>query len=186
MKHQIWTIGHSTLPIEAFLHLLATHKIRVLADVRRFPMSRRHPHFNAAPLQEVLAEHGIKYQPFPDLGGRRPPRPDSPHTAWRNDSFRGYADYMETPEFEAAVAWLVKVADENPTAIMCAEAVWWRCHRGLISDYLKVRDWRVLHIMNADKAELHPYTSAAHVENGVLSYAAVTEQLALGFSEDES
>jgi uncharacterized protein (DUF488 family) len=176
----LWTIGHSTHDADVFVAMLLSHSIEVLADVRRFPASRKYPHFNTSELQKVLSQSSIAYQHFENLGGRRTPRKDSHNTAWRNESFRGYADYMETPQFENAAQSLMQIASENPTAIMCAEAVWWRCHRGLIADYFKVRGWKVLHVMSRDKTEPHPYTSAARIVDGKLSYAAAPgEQLSL-------
>ena len=115
----------------------------------------------------------MRYEHFPELGGRRKAKPDSKNRAWRNESFRGYADYMETEDFDKGVKRLLDLAaDAGPAAIMCAEAVWWRCHRSLVSDYLKVRGIEVMHILDANKTEPHPYTSAAHFANGRLSYAA--------------
>jgi uncharacterized protein (DUF488 family) len=167
----VWTIGHSTLPIEEFIPLLSANGIAVLADVRRFPGSRRHPQFGAEALGAALRDAGIRYEAFPDLGGRRDPRPDSVNLAWRNASFRGYADYMETPEFRAAIERLVSMAQPQRTAVMCAEAVWWRCHRGLIADYLKAAGREVLHIGASGPPTPHPYTSAARLIDGRLSYA---------------
>ena len=136
---RIWTIGHSTRTIDEFISLLKENEIKLLADVRTWPGSKRYPQFNKEALAESLNAHGIRYEHFPELGGRRRPRSDSKNTAWRNASFRGYADYMETEQFHKGVERLLDVAAEaGPTAIMCAEAVWWRCHRSLISDYLKV------------------------------------------------
>jgi len=170
---RIWTIGHSTRTIEKFISLLEEHGIKSLADVRLLPGSRRYPQFDKETLADSLAKPGICYEHFPELGGRRKPRKDSPNTAWRNESFRGYADYMETEGFDKGVKRLLDLAvDAGPTAIMCAEAVWWRCHRSLISDYLKARGIEVMHILDANKAEPHPYTSAARMANGKLSYAA--------------
>lgn len=168
----IWTIGHSTRSAEEFLALLADNDIHSLADVRRFPGSRKYPHFNVEPLAHTLGQAGIQYVPLAELGGRRKPLPDSPNTAWRNAAFRGYADYMQTPEFAFGIERLSAPASASRTAIMCSEAVWWRCHRGLISDWLKVRGVRVLHILDASHVVEHPYTSAAHVENGELDYRA--------------
>lgn len=170
---RIWTIGHSTRDIDFFISLLEEHGIKVLADVRLLPGSRRCPQFNKERLADSLGKVGICYEHFPELGGRRRPRKDSPNTAWRNESFRGYADYMETEEFDNGVKRLLDLAgDAGPTAIMCAEAVWWRCHRSLISDYVKARGIEVMHILDANKTEPHPYTSAAQIANGKLSYAA--------------
>lgn len=167
----IWTIGHSTRGLAEFLELLAANKIEALADVRRFPASRRYPHFNQRQLSQSLAQAGIEYVPLPELGGRREPRPDSRNTVWRNEAFRGYADYMETPEFQAGIERLLAVAHNRRTAIMCSEALWWRCHRALISDHLKSAGITVEHIVDLKKNEAHPYTSAAKFEDGKLSYA---------------
>jgi uncharacterized protein (DUF488 family) len=167
----VWTIGHSTLPIEEFIPLLTANGIAVLADVRRFPGSRRHPQFGAEALSSALGAAGIRYEAFPDLGGRRDPRPDSTNLAWRNASFRGYADYMETSEFRAAIERLLSMAQPQRTAVMCAEAVWWRCHRGLVADYLKAARHEVLHIGASGPPAPHPYTSAARLIDGRLSYA---------------
>lgn len=166
----MWTIGHSTRSLEEFLGLLVQNEIELLADVRRFPGSRKYPHFGGEALAKPLNEVGIAYRHFPDLGGRRKPRPDSHNDVWRNDSFRGYADYLETAEFQNALEELLQIAREKRTALMCSEAVWWRCHRSLIADYLKVRGVQVVHIISATKNEPHPYTSAARLENGHLSY----------------
>jgi uncharacterized protein (DUF488 family) len=166
----VWTIGHSTRPIEAFLALLAGQRIEALADVRRFPASRKHPQYNAEALEGALREAGIDYLPLTELGGRRPARPDSRNTAWRNASFRGYADYMETQEFALAFGKLLKSIEKQRTAIMCAEAVWWRCHRALLSDALKARGWTVCHILQEGACKEHPYTAAAVVVDGRLSY----------------
>jgi uncharacterized protein (DUF488 family) len=169
----IWTIGHSTRNIEIFISLLEENGIKLLADVRSWPGSKRYPQFNKEALAESLNAHGIRYEHFPELGGKRKPKPDSRNTAWRNASFRGYADYMETEEFRKGVERLPDVAaGTGPTAIMCAEAVWWRCHRSLISDYLKARGIDVMHILDANKTEPHPYTSAARIVNGKLNYTA--------------
>jgi uncharacterized protein (DUF488 family) len=172
MAAQIWTIGHSTRQNDNFIAALETHGIKLLADVRALPGSRRYPQFNKEELAESLSERGIRYEHFPELGGRRKPKPASKNTAWRNASFRGYADYMETEEFRAGVERLVDLANRiGPTAIMCAEAVWWHCHRALISDYLKARGIEVTHILDEKKAQPHPFTSAARIVNGALSYA---------------
>ena len=172
MISRIWTIGHSTRKIDIFISLLEENGIKLLADVRSWPGSKRYPQFNKEALAESLNAHGIRYEHFPGLGGRRKPNPDSRNTAWRNVSFRGYADYMETKEFHKGVERLLDLARETgPVAIMCAEALWWRCHRSLIADYLKVRGIEVVHIVDANKIEPHPFTSAAHLIDGALSYA---------------
>ena len=168
---RIWTIGHSTRTIEEFVSLLELNQIKLLIDVRMFPGSKRYPQFNKEALAESLTAHGIGYEHFLELGGKRKANPDSRNTAWRNASFRGYADYMETEQFQKGIERLLDVATEaGPTALMCAEAVWWRCHRSLIADYLKARGVEVLHILGANKVEPHPYTSAARIVNGELSY----------------
>jgi uncharacterized protein (DUF488 family) len=170
---KIWTIGHSTRTIDVFVSLLEEHGVRLLADVRSLPGSRRYPQFNKEALADSLGKTGIRYEHFPELGGRRKAKPESKNTAWRNASFRGYADYMETEEFRKGVERLLDLAaGAGPTAIMCAEAVWWRCHRALISDFLKVRCVEVLHILDANEIEPHPFTSAARIVNGELSYKA--------------
>ena len=135
----LWTIGHSTLSLEDFIARLRSFEIEVLADVRSFPGSRRYPHFNQENLSSALAGFQINYQHLKELGGRRRVRPDSVNLAWRNESFRAYADYMETPEFHNGIERLLAIASKWRVAIMCSEAVWWRCHRSLISDYLKAR-----------------------------------------------
>jgi len=168
---RIWTIGHSTRAIDEFISLLEENEIKLLADVRAWPGSKRYPQFNKDALAESLNAHGIRYEHFPELGGKRKSKPDSRNTAWRNASFRGYADYMETEQFQEGIERLLGVAAEaGPTGIMCAEAVWWRCHRSLIADYLKVRGVEVLHVLGANKVEPHPYTSAARIVDGELSY----------------
>lgn len=170
---RIWTIGHSTRTIEKFISLLEEHGIKSLADVRLLPGSKRYPQFNKETLANSLGKLRIRYEHFPELGGRRKTRSDSRNLAWRNASFRGYADHMETDEFHKGIERLLdRAAEFGPTAMMCAEAVWWRCHRALISDYLKARGIEVLHIVDANKTEPHPYTSAARIVDGKLSYGA--------------
>lgn len=171
---RIWTIGHSTRAIDVFISLLKENGIKALADVRMYPGSKRYPQFGREALGNSLREGGITYEHFPELGGRRKARPDSKNNAWRNEMFRGYADYMEREEFRNGIARLRDLAKKTgPTAIMCAEAVWWRCHRSLISDYLKARGDEVMHILDRNKVEPHPFTSAARIVNGELSYAAL-------------
>lgn len=172
MSLSIWTIGHTTRTIEQFVELLSGQAIELLADVRSYPGSRKYPHFNAAPLSDALREVGIEYAPFRELGGRRKPNLDSPHTVWRHAAFRGYADYMDTPEFRAGLDRLLETAREKRTAICCSEAVWWRCHRSMIADALKAEGIEVLHIMEGGKLTEHPYTSAAQVVEGRLLYGA--------------
>ena len=137
---RIWTIGHSTRSADEFLQLLQTNTIDGLADVRTIPKSRRHPHFGGAALAARLKENGIEYRHFAPLGGLRKPRPDSPNGAWRNQAFRGYADHMMTPDFAAGVDELLEFGERRNVAVMCAEAVWWQCHRMLLSDALVARD----------------------------------------------
>ena len=167
----IWTIGHSTRPIEEFLGLLAGARIKVIADVRSFPGSRKYPQYGKEALAATLAAHSIGYHWLQALGGRRRASPDSPNTAWRNASFRGYADYMSTTEFECGLTQLLKVANKARTAIMCAEAVWWRCHRSMIADALCVRGIEVVHILDAKHSMVHPMTAPARIVGGDLTYA---------------
>ena len=167
---KIWTVGHSTRSGEEFSEILSSHKVEVLVDVRTFPGSRRYPQFNKAELAESLNKIQIEYKHEPRLGGRRTPRPDSHNTAWRNAQFRGYADHMETEDFRSGVRELLELSSAKRVAVMCAEAVWWRCHRSLIADYLKAEGHEVVHIVDVKKTEEHPFTSAARIENGRLSY----------------
>jgi uncharacterized protein (DUF488 family) len=164
----IYTIGHSTHPIEVFISMLQSFKIESVADIRRFPGSRRYPQFNTDALAHSLNDAGIQYIHMPELGGRRKPLPDSPNTAWKNEAFRGYADYMMTDDFKAAIGELEMLGRKNTTAYMCSEAVWWRCHRALVSDYLKTAGWKVMHIMDAGKATEHPYTAPVREAQGKL------------------
>lgn len=173
----LWTIGHSTRDSDEFIALLAGNRIEVLADVRHFPGSRKYPQFNVEPLRAALHAAGIAYAPFAELGGRRKVAPDSPNTAWRHPAFRGYADYMQTDAFGAGIARLKALALQKRTAIMCAEAVWWRCHRGLISDVFKLHGTRVLHITGPGEPGEHPYTSAARIVAGRLDYSADQREL---------
>ena len=164
----IYTIGHSTHDIDKFIVMLRSFHIELLADVRHFPGSRKFPHFNKAELKSSLENAGIEYRHMIDLGGRRRPRPDSPHTEWRHDAFRGYADHMETVTFRQAIEELESIAVKTRTAYMCSEAVWWRCHRGLISDHFKAKGWDVQHIMDVGKSTEHPYTGPARAAQGRL------------------
>jgi uncharacterized protein (DUF488 family) len=166
----LWTIGHSTRKAEEFQELLRTNQIFSLVDVRSYPSSRTYPQFNRAELSSALSQMGIDYYHLPALGGRRKPKPESRNTAWQNSSFRAYADHMESAEFEQGINVLLELAREKRTTIMCAEAVWWSCHRSLIADYLKAGGIEVLHILSATRVELHPYTSAARIVEGKLSY----------------
>ena len=164
------TVGHSVLTLEAFVALVRAHDVTAIADVRRIPASRRHPHFSREALRASLPARGLAYEHFAALGGRRQPRPDSPHGGWRHPSFRAYADHMETPEFEEALEALVAYAGPALVAIMCAEAQWWRCHRRLIADALVVRQIEVHHIMAAGRAAAHELTPFARVDGVRLFY----------------
>lgn len=172
MKDQeIYTIGHSTHSLEEFLNLLKTYKIELLVDIRRHPGSRRYPHFNKEEFEKSLNQNGFEYLHIESLGGRRKKQPDSKNDAWRLESFQGYADYMETEEFKISIEKLKVLAESKRTAIMCAEAVWWSCHRSLISDYLKNDGWTVMHIMGLKNCAEHPYTKPAKIEKGKLVYS---------------
>ncbi|HRP56143.1 DUF488 domain-containing protein [Agriterribacter sp.] len=166
----IWTIGHSTHPFEEFTAMLHSFGIELVADIRNYPRSRKFPHFNKESLQIALPKSHIQYIHLKDLGGRRKENPDSKNTEWRHPAFRGYADYMETDAFKEGISALEKRALEQRTAYMCSEAVWWRCHRSLVSDYLKAGGWKVWHITGIEKAGEHPYTAPARIINGRLSY----------------
>ena len=166
----IHTIGHSTHTADAFVALLQAHSIRQVADIRTIPKSRRHPHFGAERLTAILQTHGISYRHFPELGGLRKPRPDSPNTAWRHPGFRGYADYMQTPIFKEGVRALVAFAAEAPTTVMCAESVWWQCHRRLLADALLVHGIPVGHILSASPAKPHELSEFARVDGGGITY----------------
>lgn len=171
MKPSIYTIGHSTHSIEDFIEMLQSFGIRTLADIRRFPSSRKYPQFNKENISIALKRNGIDYIHIEDLGGRRTVQKGSDNSRWRNASFRGYADYMETEDFKKAMTGLEAMALKHRTTCMCSEAVWWRCHRSLVSDYLKAKGWMVLHIMAAGKAEEHPYTSPARVVGDRVFYS---------------
>ena len=168
----IYTIGHSTHSADAFLALLRMHGVTQLADVRTMPMSRRYPHFNRDSLEKFLAASGIRYRHLGGLGGLRKPKRDSTNTAWKHPSFRGYADYMETEAFERAFRELVVFASAGPTAVMCAEAVWWRCHRQLLADALLVQGVPVWHIVGAG-AKPHEMSAFARIRDGKVIYPAL-------------
>lgn len=165
----IYTVGHSTRPLDEFLALLARHEIAHVADVRAFPFSRRYPQFNRETLAAALAARGLVYSHHPALGGRRTPRRDSPNYGWRNAGFRAYADYMQTEEFRLAIDGLLRAATAAPTAVMCAEAVPWRCHRSLIADALVTRDVDVRHILDAGERP-HALPPFAVVRDGRVAY----------------
>ena len=176
MKAQVlWTIGHSTRPINEFLDLLTRQGIRHLVDVRAIPFSRHNPQFNQDALSKSLQAAEITYSHFAALGGRRKSRSDSKNTGWRNASFRGYADYMQTPDFQVALHELTILAARTRTAIMCAEAVPWRCHRSLIADALIAQGWTVLEIVGEAEPKPHTLPAWAATENGVVTYPGVGE-----------
>lgn len=166
----IFTIGHSTHSIENFLGMLKAHEVKQLVDVRTIPKSRRNPQFSGEALKEVLSRKRIAYTHMPGLGGLRHPRKDSINAAWRNASFRGYADYMQTPQFDQNLRELIEIAAKRPTVIMCAEAVPWRCHRSLIGDALLARGIAVEDIMSATNRTPHKYTPFARVEGTTVTY----------------
>jgi uncharacterized protein (DUF488 family) len=168
---KIWTIGHSTRTFDEFVQLLEQNGIETVVDVRSYPGSRRYPHFGREKLAAELAGHNIDYILEKQLGGRRRARPDSRNTVWRNAAFRGYADYMDTKEFDEGIAALLELAGSNGVAIMCAEAVWWRCHRSMIADKLKSLGVTVEHIMDGGN-RMHPYTAAARIVDGKLVYGS--------------
>ena len=166
----IYTIGHSSRGLDEFIGLLKAHGVETLADIRKLPGSNKYPHFNQDELAAALARAGTGYVYLKELSGRRRQNKDSPNTAWRNRSFRAYADHMETDEFKRGVDGLLGYAREKRVALMCSEAVWWRCHRALVADYLKAAGVTVHHIMSEAAARPHPYTSAAKVVGDKLSY----------------
>ncbi len=168
--HTIYTIGHSTHSLDEFLNMLRSFDIKILADIRSLPGSRRFPQFDMENIKISFEETGIQYIHLADLGGRRKMKKESKNNRWNNDSFRGYADYMETKEFENAIVKLANIALEQPTAYMCSEAVWWRCHRSMVSDYLKAKGWAVLHIMAVGKVQGHIFTSPARIVDGNVFY----------------
>jgi uncharacterized protein (DUF488 family) len=169
---EVWTIGHSTRTLDEFLALLQAHRIQAVADVRRYPGSRRWPHFAGAALAASLRSRDIDFLWLPVLGGRRTPLPDSRNTAWRSASFRGYADHMETEAFAEGLHALLVLIYGQRTAVMCAEALWWRCHRALLADVLRWLRLRVHHIQTSTTTEAHPYTSAARIVGDRLIYTA--------------
>lgn len=172
MSLTVWTVGHSTRSAAEFQAVVVAHGIEVVADVRRFPGSRRLPQFAAAALERSLATVGVHYHALPILGGRRTPSPESPNDAWRHPAFRGYADYLATAEFAEGMMELLLLAHGAPTAVMCAELLWWRCHRRLIADVLVSLGTRVMHVRDGAPAEPHHLAAPARVVRGVLTYAA--------------
>jgi uncharacterized protein (DUF488 family) len=177
MPLQVFTVGHSNRSLDAFIAILKAHGIERLADVRTIPRSRHNPQFNAEALEGSLREVGISYTRLPRLGGLRRPRKDSRNLAWRNDSFRGYADYMETADFETGLEELLALARKRRTAIMCAEALYYRCHRSLISDALVSRGVETVHLMSDTKTAEHRPTPFMKIENGRATYPAAQASL---------
>ena len=166
----VFTIGHSTRSLDEFVGLLKVHGVSQLADIRTVPRSRRHPQFAIDSLAMSLPAAGVAYRHFPSLGGLRKPRPGSINAAWQHAGFRGYADYMGTPEFGEALTSLIAWSEAAPTAIMCAEAVWWRCHRRLVADALLARGIDVRHIISAAEPRRHTLTEFGRIEGGQLTY----------------
>ncbi len=175
----VWTIGHSTRTIDEFIAVLRAHEIEALVDVRRFPGSRRLPQFGSAELERSLRTAGVAYTWIEALGGRRRAQPGSPNDAWENDAFRAYADHIATEEFASGLDQLLGIASGLRTTVMCAELLWWRCHRRIISDVLVSLGHEVRHIRNEDAAERHEIAPPARLVKGVLTYASHASQLDL-------
>jgi uncharacterized protein (DUF488 family) len=175
MSKVIFSIGHSTRPLHEFLALLRAHDIHTLVDIRSIPHSRRNPQYNQETLQQAIQAEGLGYKHLPALGGHRHAREDSPNTGWINPAFRGYADYMQTAVFEQGLCALLELnRAAGPVAVMCAEAVPWRCHRSMVADALVVRGTPVLHILGVDRARTHQLNPMARIEGAVLVYSAAT------------
>jgi len=166
----ILTVGHSNRPLEEFIGILQAHGVARILDVRQYPVSRKWPHFDAEALSASLAASGIDYAGLPELGGRRRPRPDSPHTAWREEGFRGYADFMDTPEFAAGLARAMALAAERPSALLCAEALPWKCHRSLVADALVARGWEVRDALSAREPRIPRLPEFARTEGTRVVY----------------
>ena len=175
----VFTVGHSTHTLEEFVGLLGVHEVRALVDVRSTPKSRRMPHFSKESLAQTLPERGIDYLHLPELGGWRRPVRGSPNSGWTSKGFQGYADHMETEEFQAALDRLISLAGERRTAYMCAEGLWWRCHRRLLSDALLVRGWTVCHIDPAGELHEHRLPEFAVVDEDRLTYPPAQRSLNL-------
>ncbi len=167
---QIWTLGHSTRSGESFVELLRHYGIQAIADVRRFPGSRRLPQYMSETLRASLADHGIEYEWIEALGGRRKAPPGPSMSAWRNTSFRGYAEHLKSEEFACGIEQLLRLATQRPTAMMCAEVLWWRCHRSMVADVLKLEGIEVVHIQDEQRLTRHPYTTPARLVDGRLTY----------------
>lgn len=166
----VWTIGHSTHSLDELVAMLHSFNIETVVDIRSYPRSRKFPQFNKEALELSLPKNNIEYIHLKKLGGRRKVNPESKNTTWRHAAFRGYADYMESESFAEGIKELIVIALEKRTAYMCSEAVWWRCHRSMVSDYLKAHGWDVQHIMGVNKASEHPYTQPARIVAGELTY----------------
>ena len=175
----VWTLGHSTRRIDEFIGLLRAHQISLLVDVRTIPRSRHNPQFNTDMLAQSLRNAELWYRHMPTLGGLRKPKKHSINDGWLNAGFRGYADYMQTEGFQRSLEELMASSTDKRTAIMCAEAVPWRCHRSLIADALVSRGWDIRHIMSPEKATPHVLTSFAHFEKGTLIYPKPTDPSSL-------
>jgi uncharacterized protein (DUF488 family) len=169
-RGSVWTVGHSNHPLDRFLEILRAHGIERIVDVRRFPASRRWPHFNAASLAESLPAAGIDYAGMPEIGGRRKAAPDSPHTAWRVEAFRGFADFMDTPEFAESLRKVIGLSGEKRSALMCAESLPWRCHRSLIADALIAQGLEVFDILAEKEARPHKLPDFARVDGTRVLY----------------
>ena len=182
----VWTVGHSTHPLERFLELLRGERIEIVADVRHYPGSRRHPQFGKEALRRALAEAGLRYEHMEALGGRRTVRPDSPNTAWRHPAFRGYADYMQTADFEANLASLIELARGDRVAIMCAEALPWRCHRSLIADALVVHGVSTCEIASPTRLQPHKVTPFAYVQGTEITYPRAASNTSVAAHEPGS
>lgn len=166
----VWTIGHSTHTLDELVAMLHSFKIETVVDIRSYPGSRKFPQFNKESLEQSLPENNINYIHLKKLGGRRKVNPESRNTTWHHAAFRGYADYMETESFTESIKELITIALEQPIAYMCSEAVWWRCHRSMVSDYLKADGRNVQHIMDVGKSSEHPYKQPARIVDGKLTY----------------
>jgi uncharacterized protein (DUF488 family) len=175
-EESIWTVGHSNRSLEAFAGILKANGIERVIDVRRSPASRKWPHFNAANLSESLPAAGIDYVGMPELGGRRKARPDSPHTAWRVEAFRGYADFMDTKECEDALGRAAELAREKRSTLMCAESLPWRCHRSLLADSFLARGWQVFEILSEKEARPRKLPAFARIEGTRVIYDVLTSK----------